>query len=222
MVYFTRPNLQEISASASPLWFSRLSYLRGSWPLPIASALALYVERGCGQPAPLSVLSTWNRRVSESRFSNLPVRARSASMGLNGGAGPLSAAAEALAGVCNVLTASAMASGRRQRSLVIFSLLQGAGMAGPGGRNGDLFRVVERRVLLKLRQCRVHLIPGLRVRCEDIELRTKRARVIQARSTDANEGRRGIDCSQKPGTTVRTKTARVRAAGHARRGIVPR
>ena len=60
MVYFTGPNLQEISASASPLWFSRLRYPRGSWPSPIASARALCVERGCSQPAPLSDLSTRN------------------------------------------------------------------------------------------------------------------------------------------------------------------
>jgi len=64
-----------------------------------------------------------------------------------------------------------------------------------GGRFGNLFRVVRRRVLLKLRQRWVHLIPRLRVRSEDIELRKKPARVIQTRSTDAYEGRRRIDCS---------------------------
>ena len=35
----------------------------------------------CSQPTPLSVLSTRNRRVSESRYSNVPVCARSTSMG---------------------------------------------------------------------------------------------------------------------------------------------
>jgi hypothetical protein len=64
-----------------------------------------------------------------------------------------------------------------------------------GGRFGNLFRVVRRRVLLKPRQRWVHLIPRLRVRSEDIELRKKPARVIQTRSTDAYEGRRRIDCS---------------------------
>ena len=96
---------------------SRLSYLRGFLAIAYCFGLGTLRRERVWSAGPFVRPSTRNRRVSESRFSNLPVRSRSVSMGLNGGAGPLSAAAEALAGVCNVLTASAMASGRRQRSL---------------------------------------------------------------------------------------------------------
>jgi hypothetical protein len=69
---------------------------------------------------------------------------------------------------------------------------------------------------------RIHVIPRLRVGSEDIESRTKPARVIQTRSADAYEWQRGIDSSQKARTVVGAKTTRVRATSDARRGVVTR
>ena len=115
-MYFTRPNLQEISASASSLWFSRLRYLWGILAIAYCFGLGTLRRERCSQPTPLSVLSTRNRRVSESRYSN---RCRFVH-------GPDGAArsAKPLKPSRGVQCAHrfGMASGGRQRSLVIFSL----------------------------------------------------------------------------------------------------
>lgn len=114
-MYFTRPNLQEISASASSLWFSRLRCL-GDLGHRLLLRPWHFARERCSQPTPLSVLSTRNRRVSESRYSN---RCRFVH-------GPDGAArsAKPLKPSRGVQCAHrfGMASGGRQRSLVIFSL----------------------------------------------------------------------------------------------------
>src|SRR5260370_39730441 len=63
------------------------------------------------------------------------------------------------------------------------------------GHIGFLGSFCLRRILFKLWQRGIHLVPRVRVRCPDIYLRVEPARIIQARSSDRDKlrDRVGLD-----------------------------
>src|SRR5262245_57668302 len=79
-------------------------------------------------------------------------------------------------------------------------------------------RSFTRRILFVLRNHRVHVIPWLRVGCEDVHLRTKPTWVIETASEDANDPRWLVllfgACD--PRAALRAKAAFVLAARQAR------
>jgi len=64
-----------------------------------------------------------------------------------------------------------------------------------------------RRVFRELRQFRVHVIPRLRVRREDFELRVVQTRIVQSRSSDALSD--VAQAAEESRTALRAKTAHV-------------
>jgi len=75
-----------------------------------------------------------------------------------------------------------------------------------------------RRVFRELRQFRVHVIPRLRVRREDFELRVVQTRIVQSRSSDALSD--VAQATEESRTTLQAKTAHVIARHLAGRFVI--
>ena len=76
----------------------------------------------------------------------------------------------------------------------------------------------SRRVFRELRQFRVQVIPRLRVRREDFELRVVQTRIVQSRSSDALSD--VAQATEESRTTLRAKTAHVIACHLAGRFVI--
>src|SRR5947207_15976332 len=61
------------------------------------------------------------------------------------------------------------------------------------------------RILFKLRQRGIHLIPRVRVRCPDIHLRVEPTRIIQARRSDRYDVRGRVGLAHNRRAAVRAK-----------------
>src|SRR5438094_9027880 len=85
-----------------------------------------------------------------------------------------------------------------------------------------LFLCRQRRILIELRNCGIHLVPRLGVRNEDVHLWLKPARIIETASQDSHKGRfysfKFASCN--PGPAFRTETASMFASSDAGREMV--
>ena len=85
-----------------------------------------------------------------------------------------------------------------------------------------LFLCRQRRILIELRNCGIHLVPRLGVRNEDVHLWLKPTRIIEAASQDSHKGRfySFKFASRNSGSAFRTKTAFMFASPDAGREMV--
>ena len=86
-------------------------------------------------------------------------------------------------------------------------------------RHGRVCSSSRRRILFKLLQCRIHLVPRMRVCCPHIYLRFEPARIIQARHSDRDNVRERLGLALNRRAAFRAKAPMGLAARLTGRGM---